>query len=764
MEANDTVLGLGDFGAPILQGHDALLARSRLAALLFGDSAPELELPPVEDLTVAMTALARGSRHKALLPLGTCPEEVALVRRGEQVLVSHYVTGGPVGVSLLDRPVPLRAALEGCAQAMLRRARYETDPVARQVAVRVAQRALVSELIEDPSASTTAVSRRGGLLDAPTDRRPLGFGFHVQLRPGPGAGSDAAVRADTHSLLFHGDLWAFVRGHRVPLVQGPVMLAVSTMLAAARALTQAWEQRRRLHLRLSAGAFRFGVHMGDDQRIELVFDAAAEDPTRLTDLDLSQATLPILRLASDLLRALVSVNRSQSRNLRVRELREEVRSLRRVIRLHGRRDSFTNRDPDRLRVVAPSDSSGSAATGESSQPTRAPAIAGNLRFDERWSVAVEGLDAASTFLCGDRIVLAAADHTIALSRDAGEVIWAHPHRGGTTRMAGKALAHLTPEGDLELCSVSDGECYARTRLKPRMNGSATCVAVDHPSLPPSIILAEGSHSLVCVDLFSGRPMWTYAIPGAGAFELRRAGRVLVVTCGDSAVHALDVLTGEPVWRVRERGRFVHPVAIRNDRVVALMGEPGSRNGAALGIDLFTGEVNWRVELQGAPVARPVIAGRTVLVALAGLDLELLALDAATGARRYRCADPGIGAGASIMNVDDALVVNSPTGRLSSLDIATGELRYARDLVDPVAEDVPRRLEPILRGGALFVPAAEVRVLRPSDGADLGRLPSDLVPDWLRVDERGWVYIAEESGQLSACAPSPRLTLIRGGLD
>jgi hypothetical protein len=34
-----------------------------------------------------------------------------------------------------------------------------------------------------------------------------------------------------------------------------------------------------------------------------------------------------------------------------------------------------------------------------------------------------------------------------------------------------------------------------------------------------------------------------------------------------------------------------------------------------------------------------------------------------------------------------------------------------------------------------------------------------VPDLVRVDERGWVYVAEESGHLAAYAPAPQLTLV-----
>jgi hypothetical protein len=40
-------------------------------------------------------------------------------------------------------------------------------------------------------------------------------------------------------------------------------------------------------------------------------------------------------------------------------------------------------------------------------------------------------------------------------------------------------------------------------------------------------------------------------------------------------------------------------------------------------------------------------------------------------------------------------------------------------------------------------------------------PCELVPDSLHVDERGWMYVAEESGHLVALAPMAALRLISG---
>jgi hypothetical protein len=52
------------------------------------------------------------------------------------------------------------------------------------------------------------------------------------------------------------------------------------------------------------------------------------------------------------------------------------------------------------------------------------------------------------------------------------------------------------------------------------------------------------------------------------------------------------------------------------------------------------------------------------------------------------------------------------------------------------------------------------VVRPRDGTLLGKVPTDLIPDLLRVDERCDVYVAEESGHLGAFAAAPRLSLVQ----
>ena len=137
---------------------------------------------------------------------------------------------------------------------------------------------------------------------------------------------------------------------------------------------------------------------------------------------------------------------------------------------------------------------------------------------------------------------------------------------------------------------------------------------------------------------------------------------------------------------------------------------------------------------------------------------VVAFDRRTGEHAYsREACRGI---AAAMVVDDVIVLNSESGELVALETAKGALRYRHHFADGVEGDRPRRLEPVLRSGALFVPQTAVHVVRPSDGTLLGTVATDLIPDLLRVDERCDVYVAEESGHVAAFGRAAELRLVK----
>jgi outer membrane protein assembly factor BamB len=751
----------------------ALLAPPRpalraLTELLVGD-AQELPLPPITELTAALTTLAEGARHKALVPLIDAPAELALLRRGEAVLVSCYSTESTPEVHFLNRALPLEALLAAAAKATFEAADAERSPVSRQIAIRMAERALRAVVRADARPQEPAVKRRGGASEPSPALGPLAFGFEATIHPAALPASTRASRADIHALLFEGTLWAFVRERRIVLARGPIVLAAQRMVVAVRALLEAREAGRSLNLRLRAGGFHVAVRAaaGADE-VSITLGGEGDAQITAAALTPAEAALPILRLASELLRTLVAVDRSQGRNLRVRALRDEVRALGRTVK-RKKHLSFVNHDADRLRLEAERCARAPRPLQDASEaraPVAAPrpSPARSLRFGERWRVAMDGLDAAATFLCGDRLVVSTSQHTVALSRDLGEVLWARDGDGTTAMLAGTTLLRLASDGELELCDVSDGEPYASGRIAPRMGGESRGLFAGGPSLPPMAVLTEGPHRLVAIDLRTGEPRWRFTARAGGPLELTKVGRILLVACGEGSIHALDLGTGEDLWRHTRDARCPYAPVVAGDHVIVASVGGSDGAGALYGIDLFQGEPRFRAPLEAPLTAAPIAAGATLFAPLAGPEGgRLRAFDAATGEARYEVADPGLGEGGAALHVDELLVVNTPSGWLSATDVGTGQVRWALGLADPLADDIPRRLAPVLRGGALFVPAASVHIVRPNDGVRLGAgLPCDLVPDALSVDERGWVYVAEESGHLAAYAPVPHLALIRGG--
>lgn len=722
---------------------------------LAGSTSPRgAELPPLADLLGALVAMAEGTRKKTLLPLTALPAEWAMLRRGANVLVSHYHTDSSPEVVVLDRRVPLRALLDAAASALSEQLEREDDAWARELGARTVRRA--SELAIAPDADTglSATRRAGGALEEPGDEVPLGFGFEAAIFPSAEAVPGAVAHADVHAMLFGGSLWAWVRGRRIPLCRGPILLPVQRMVSAVRALVEAAESERPANVRLRSGAFVIGVRRDRGGEVALTLGTEDEGVVTIPALDLASAALPILRVASDLVRALVSVDRTQARNLRITALRDDVRALRRTVRSRARTHSVVNGDPDRLRA--------------SSVPSEPRAIGGaiapsHLRFAPRWSAAIDGLDAATTFLCGDRLIFATPRRVLALHRDDGEVLWQREGAGTLAFLAGTALVRLAADGGVELRDVGSGEALLRTKLAPRLGGPPLGLWVGGGSVPPTAVIAEGRDRLAAIDLRTGELRWRFSGRGASELSVRRCGRVLLVVGGDGSVHAIDAATGELAWRhASPRARFCTAPLVSGETAIAVAGELGRGEGELVGLDLWSGRERFRRALGGALTSAPVAAGELAAVAVAGGRRGMLAaFDPDEGALRWAAPDPGLGLGGAALALDRALVINTPRGSVHALDLATGEPLWSRDLSHPVSDDVPRRLDPVLRGGALFVPAAAVHVLRTGDGGSIGSaLPCDLVPDVMRVDERGWVYVAEESGHIAALAPAPHLTLIR----
>jgi len=576
-------------------------------------------------------------------------------------------------------------------------------------------------------------------------------------------------RTDVHALLFRGRMRAEIRARAIELGEGHPFLFAERLVDSARRALDAWERGQALHVRSEAGGIVVGVRLAVDGAAALTLGAAgtAERTTAtfpaLSVADLVEGSLSFGRA---LVRAILRRDRSQAANLRLSAFRRQLRETSDALREVCRQDAKINPTPELYRAFATS-ARATPAPPRGSRPAPSPLTTTRLRYTSRWRALVPGIDLRATFLCGDRFVIGGAAETFCLDRSSGQVMWRVETERATSVVTPGGIARLHPDGALCIHDFGTGEVTLRTWVAPRLGAPPAGAVVHVPGLPRLLILTEGERHLVALDLASGEPRWRYAWGRRGALRLKRSGKLLYFTSGDSALTALDVATGAVVWRIRDRLRFRTTPTLDHDAMFAVAGGAGCATNLHA-IDPFSGQRKWTSPVTLGPTGTCTVEGGVLAAGSVAIcvirersGLKLAAFDRETGEPRWTTPSYVAPSGTSWLAVDDLVIGNSPTGELVAIESQTGQTRYRLVLGAVIDVDVPRRLEPVLRSGALYVPHSDIHVLRPSDGAELAVIgPCEAIPDLLRVDEHCDVYVAEESGHVVSFGVGARLSLVR----
>lgn len=711
----------------------------------------------LRDLAWALADLIRASRGKRIVRFYDDAWELCVERLGEAATLSVYRGGADPTVLVYDRRVVFdemcESVIDALASTVSRKdvgglVSPELEEVRRVLETARANAEPVFEEVPEPQAVAVDIDR-----DA-----PISFAADFVMRAGPETDplEPSVERADLHALLVRGRMRAEIRGRTVDLGEAYPFLFAEGALDLAKRAVDAWQRGQPFFARASAGGVMVGLRA----------PAADVPPASLTlsherltstfpELSLFDVVEAALAFGRALVRALLRRDRSQGGNLRLAAFRRDLRTLGDALREVRRTDVRINPAPESYRAFAAQ--ARPKARAESSMAST------RLRYQQRWRALVPGIDLRSTFLCGDRLVIGAALETFCLDRTTGELIWRQNTNRAVSVVTPAGVARIAPDGAIALHDFGSGEVTLRTWIAPRITGPCAGAVVNTAGLPKLLIVTEGEKHLVALDLTSGEARWRYAWGRAGALRLKRVGKLLYVASGDSALTAVDVQTGAVVWRVRDRLRFRSAPTVDHDALFAVAGGAGSA-ASVHAIDPYSGNISWTSALPTSPctVEGPALLS-SASVAVAVRDrrgLRLSAFDRETGKPLFN-TDPIAPVGTSWLAVDDLLVGNTPTGDVLGIDGRSGNVRWRHSFGRSLDSDVPRKLEPILRSGALFVPHTDVQVFRPSDGAHLGTVgPCDAIPDLLRVDERCDVYAAEESGHMVAFGVGPRLSLVR----
>ncbi len=729
----------------------------------------------LRDLAWALTDLVRAARGKRIVRFYEDAWELCVERLASTATLSVYRGGSEPTVLVYDRAVVFEEMCASVVDAL--DATIARHPAGSSMALELTE---VRRVLESARASQTDFGSdvpASSAVSVDLDRdAPISFSAEFSMRPGPAVASTSeptVERADLHALLVRGRMRAEIRGRSVDLGEMYPFLFAERMLDLARRALASWERGQPFFARVDAGGAMIGLRTAaaDVPPASLTISPGSL-AARATDTDGSArrermvSTFPELSLfdvvestlafGRALVRALVRRDRTQGGNLRLAAFRRDVRALGDSLREVRRQDARINPAPESYRAFA-----------NQVRPKQEKGALGNaarLRYAQRWRALIPGIDLRATFLCGDRIVIGAAQETFCLDRTTGELIWRRSTPRAASVVTPAGIARIAPDGQIALHDFGSGEITLRTWIAPRVAGPCAGAIVNTAGLPKLLIVTEGDKHLVAIDLTSGEARWRYAWGRAGALRLKRVGKLLYVASGDSALTAVDVQTGAVVWRSRDRLRFSAAPTVDHEMMFAIAG--GASSAAVLhAIDPFSGSATWSAKLPSSPCTvegPPLVTKSSVTVAVRDRrGLRLSAFQRETGAPLFHTETPVAPVGTSWLAVDDLLIGNTPTGELVGIDGALGTQRWKQALGRGLDSDTPRKLEPVLRSGALFVPHTDVQIFRPSDGAHLGTVgPCDAIPDLLRVDERCDVYVAEESGHMVAFGAGPRLSLVK----
>jgi outer membrane protein assembly factor BamB len=717
------------------------------------------------DLAEALGDLGRGVRRRAAVRVRAGDEafEVGLERSGNLTLASVYGSGANVTLHRFEAPVDA-AGLSRTLAAELER-RSGSAPAREADRLAAVGRALGAARFDDEASPLLE-----SVVIEPSDELPFAFGAELALRAHPQTTSNGGgvLRTEVLPLLFKGRLRVVASDHTRDLADVHVFLLAEKLVDLALEALDASARLRPLWRKVEAGGVLAGVRLvggrGRGTRDVMAFSLA---PVRRSGPRIEGWTFPSLELGSfagavadfgrSLARTLLRWDRTQTHNLRIVELKSRLREISEMCREMDHDDTLVNTSPESYRAYA-------TANQAAPQPPRADLSAARLRFAPKWTAAVPAIDLRSIFLCGDAFVVGSSREVSCIHRSQGTIAWTRPAARGVSVMTPSGLARIDESGTLSVIDVASGELRSTLRLEPRVGGPITGAVISAPGLPRMLVVSEGRRRLCGVDLEAGEIVWRLATRRGGTFRFKRAGRLVVVSAGEQGLFAVDVVTGEVVWRFRARLRFSATPSICDDSLFAIAGDAALSGGGStrlFHLDPWSGTLRWSVDLPGhaRPVGAPHVGRRTVLVVTMGArGSQLVAFDRATGELLY--AREACRGGAAALLVDDLAILNSELGELSAFGANDGELRYRHVFSEPLEGDRPRRLEPVLRSGALFIPQSQVHVVRPADGRIVGVIDTDLVADLLRVDERCDVYVAEESGHVAAFSAVARLSVVK----
>ena len=170
--------------------------------------------------------------------------------------------------------------------------------------------------------------------------------------------------------------------------------------------------------------------------------------------------------------------------------------------------------------------------------------------------------------------------------------------------------------------------------------------------------------IIALDMDSGRPVWTYRLNGVSDFPVTLAGNFLYAVTRDGRVIALESQSGREVWSYTTGDLLLGRPVVRDGALFA------ASNGIHA-LDALTGEPLWVHRTEGGRTTSPLAYSQGIIAVLSeGIHLNLI--DAVKGKRRLTTRLWFGGAGMPMI-LEDTVVLSGDRGRIQAVNL------YARDI-------------------------------------------------------------------------------------
>jgi hypothetical protein len=425
----------------------------------------------------------------------------------------------------------------------------------------------------------------------------------------------------------------------------------------------------------------------------------AVDGRRAGDVHPLALARALLEAAADFCAVVTARNPAQARNSRLSDLRDAAaEGLAHVRELaDGERTATHSR---RLR------------TGRPRRPVGAPVGPGRLRrvSFRRTALADVGPPSGPGLLhAGARVVAFGREATLAFDALGGDVRWRAP--GSLAWASAEDRLVTAVAGGFSALDLATGAALW-TRPTPTPGGA-----------PRELLAAAGGRvaavaggSVWTLDAASGAPGWAFDSPGALRLELGRFGAMLVAAADTGLVHGLDP-EGGVAWRLRGPGPAAAPPAAGAGACLLLFLSP---LGATLvAVDAATGRRRFETALDLTPTGPPVpFAGRVAVAGRVAGD-PIVAVLESDGSPAWTGTVP-LGSGPiALAPAPGSLLARTADGACALLGRDGTPLWVHGPCGTPALGNLP----PVAWRGLVLVPAEEVTVLDLRRGRALGHLPA-----------------------------------------